>query len=185
VTFWWTDDLRPAAGRPPISPSAPPAKAGLSGAIAALVILVLLGVLAIPVSSLARNGKSFWPAAWDARLAPIARRDVQIRGLKFKHPVPVRFLPEAAFKKLVAGSDGPDTGDRLEIARQAATFRALGLIGGKVDLFEATQQAQAAGNNLDSIVSAFNQATAAAVAQIANWTLNAAPPPPTMAQSPG
>ena len=85
----------------------------------ALLILVLLGVLAIPVSSLVRNGKSFWPKAWDARLAPIAIRDVQIRGLKYKHPVPVRFLPEAAFKKLIARSDGSDTGSRTEIERDS------------------------------------------------------------------
>ena len=126
------------------APSAPSTRAGLSGAIAALLVLVLLGILAIPVSSLARNGKSFWPKAW-TRLAPIVVRDVQIRGLKYKHPVPVRFLPEAAFKRLIARSDGSDTGSRTEIERTAATFRALGLIGGKVDLFEATQQAEARG----------------------------------------
>jgi cholesterol transport system auxiliary component len=40
-----------------------------------------------------------------------------------------------------------------------------------------TQEAQASGNNLDAIVMAFNQATGAAIAQIAAWTLNAPPPP--------
>jgi cholesterol transport system auxiliary component len=38
------------------------------------------------------------------------------------------------------------------------------------------QQAQATANALDPIVLAFNQATGAAIAQIANWTLNAPPP---------
>jgi cholesterol transport system auxiliary component len=48
-----------------------------------------------------------------------------------------------------------------------------------VDGLNAVQQAQASGNNLDSIVVAFNQAMGAAIAQIANWTLNRpAPPPP-------
>jgi cholesterol transport system auxiliary component len=43
----------------------------------------------------------------------------------------------------------------------------------------AVQQAQASANNLDSIVSAFDSATGAAIAQIAAWTLNtpASPPP--------
>ena len=40
------------------------------------------------------------------------------------------------------------------------------------------QQAQASANALDPIVMAFNQATGAAIAQIANWTLSAPPPSP-------
>jgi len=43
----------------------------------------------------------------------------------------------------------------------------------------ATQQAQAASNNLDSIVLAFNQASAAALAQIVTWALAAPAPPPS------
>jgi cholesterol transport system auxiliary component len=39
------------------------------------------------------------------------------------------------------------------------------------------QQAQASANNLDSIVSAFDSAAGAAIAQIAAWTLSAPPPP--------
>ena len=142
----WTDDLMPGSGRPLMAPPASaPTRAGLSGSIAALAILVVLGVLAIPVSSLVRNGKSFWPDHWDPRLAPIAHRDEQIHALKYKHPVPVRFLPDAAFKKLVVGSDSSDTAGRTEIEREAATFRALGFIGGKVDLFAVTKQADVAG----------------------------------------
>jgi len=41
-----------------------------------------------------------------------------------------------------------------------------------------TQQAQASANTLDPIVIAFNQAAGAAIAQIANWTLNAPQPAP-------
>jgi hypothetical protein len=136
----------PGSGRPLMArrPSGP-ARAGLSGSIAALAIVVLVGVLAIPVSSLVRNGKSFWPEHWDPRLAPIAHRDEQIHALKYKHPVPVRFLSDAAFKKLVVGSDSSDTAGRAEIGREAATFRALGFIGGKVDLFQVTKQADEAG----------------------------------------
>jgi cholesterol transport system auxiliary component len=40
----------------------------------------------------------------------------------------------------------------------------------------AQQQAQATANNLDSIVSAFDSATGAAIAQIAAWTLNTPAP---------
>jgi cholesterol transport system auxiliary component len=48
-----------------------------------------------------------------------------------------------------------------------------------VGSLNATQQAQAASNNLDSIVLAFNQASAAALAQIVTWALAAPPPPPS------
>jgi cholesterol transport system auxiliary component len=53
-----------------------------------------------------------------------------------------------------------------------------------INSLNVTQQAQASANNLDSIVSAFDTATGAAVAQIAAWTLNA-PPPPTPMQPAG
>lgn len=96
--------------------------------------------------SLLRGGKSFWPADWDARVAPIAERDAQLRGLAYDHPVDVRFLPDKAFNT-AAGTDGDSVGEfeRAEIARQSATFRALGFIDGDVDLFEATKQTGEAG----------------------------------------
>jgi hypothetical protein len=145
VTSPWSDDLMPSGARQiPTTPSAPN-RAGRSGAIALLVVVVLLGVAAIPVSSFARGGESFWPEGWDLRVAPIAQRDAQIRGLEFDHPVPVRFLPEAEFKKLAGGAGGVDAAARDEIARQAATFRALGFIDGDVDLFDVTKQAGEAG----------------------------------------
>ena len=45
-----------------------------------------------------------------------------------------------------------------------------------VSSLSVTQQAQAASNTLDNIVTAFNSATGAAIAQIASWTLNAPAP---------
>ncbi|HEY4265711.1 MAG TPA: ABC-type transport auxiliary lipoprotein family protein [Micropepsaceae bacterium] len=46
-----------------------------------------------------------------------------------------------------------------------------------VNSLNVMQRAQAPANNLDSIVSAFNSAAGAAVAQIAAWTLDAPAPP--------
>jgi len=139
-------------GGPPVppppgssAPTGPRRRGGLSGALVALVVIVAIGLLVIPVSSLFRNSRPFWPDHWDPRIAPIARSDAQIRGLAYEHPVVVRFLPEKKFKKLSGGSGDVDTADRAEINREAATFRALGFIGGKVDLFAVTQQADEAG----------------------------------------
>ena len=151
MTSPWTDDLMPSAGAPrvprPRSPRlrSPRAGSGFSGALGALIVVVVLGALAIPVSSLVRGGKSFWPHEWDPRISPIAKRDVELRGLRYKHPVAVRFVPDQAFKKLVSGGEGVDTAARAEIAREAATFRALGFIGGDVNLFEVTKQTGEAG----------------------------------------
>jgi len=92
-----------------------------------------------------RGGPSFWPAHWDPRIAPITQRDQQLRGLTYTHPVQVRFLSEKDFVKLVGGSDSPNAADRAEVEREAATFRALGLISGKVDLPKVTKQADEAG----------------------------------------
>jgi cholesterol transport system auxiliary component len=47
-----------------------------------------------------------------------------------------------------------------------------------VNSLAVVQRAQASANNLDSIVSAFDSATGAAIAQIAAWTLNAPAPSP-------
>jgi len=47
-----------------------------------------------------------------------------------------------------------------------------------VATLNANQQAQASANNLDSVVMAFDQATAPAIAQIAAWTLAQPSPPP-------
>ena len=118
---------------------------GLPAALVAVVIVVLLGVLALPIASFARDAKGFWPAHWDPRIAPIAQRDEAIRGLNYLHPVPVRFLSDAAFKKLVGGGSSDSSQNRSEVEREAATFRSLGLLGGKVDFLKVTKQVTQAG----------------------------------------
>jgi len=147
MTSPWTDDLMPTGGGPQIpGPRSAPKRTGVSGAIALLAVVVALGALAVPALSLARGGKPFWPAKWDPRIAPIAARDERVRGLKYDHPVAVRFLSDAEFKKLSGGGNsGVDAVARREIEREAATFRALGFIGGNVDLFKVTKQANEAG----------------------------------------
>jgi hypothetical protein len=159
MTTPWSDDLMPGRGapqypapqypapqypRPPAPPTTPGGR-GLTAGIVALVVVVMLGVLAVPVSSLLRGGKAFWPNAWDPRIAPIAIRDEQIRGLNYDHPVAVRFLPDAEFKKLANGDGAIGATERAEVDREAATFRALGFIDGNVDLLKVTKQASDAG----------------------------------------
>jgi hypothetical protein len=153
MTTPWSDDLMPGGGGPRYPapqdprPPGPPTTGGgrLSAGIVALVVILALGVLAVPVSSLLRGGKAFWPKDWDPRIAPIAIRDQQIRGLDYDHPVAVRFLPAAEFKKLANGDGAVGAAERAEVEREAATFRALGFINGDVDLLKVTKQASDAG----------------------------------------
>jgi hypothetical protein len=136
----------PSAGAPRVPrPRSPRTIRRFSGAIGVLIVVVVVGGLAIPVSSLVRGGKAFWPRDWDPRIAAIAQRDEKLRGLQYEHPVVVRFLPDQAFKKLASAGEGVDSAARAEIAREAATFRALGFIGGDVNLFDVTKQTGEAG----------------------------------------
>jgi hypothetical protein len=83
------------------------------------------------------------PSQWDAQVAPIARTVEKIRGLEFDHPVPVRFLSDKAFRKEVTTDEADLTKqDKREIRRAAESLRALGLISGNVDLFDAVNAKQ-------------------------------------------
>ncbi len=86
------------------------------------------------------------PKEWDARIAPIAKAAQRIRGLKFEHPVPVRFLTETAFRKQVTSDRNKLTKkDKREIKTVTETLRAFGLLPGNVDLFDAVNTAKGEG----------------------------------------
>ena len=79
-----------------------------------------------------------YPKAWDSRILPYTKIAEKQRGLLFKHPVAVRFLPPQEFEKTVTTDDKElDKGDRTELKQFTGLMRALGLISGDVDLFAA------------------------------------------------
>ena len=65
----------------------------LGGAIVAVVAL-LAGLVGAGVFD---SGSSY-PSKWDSRLGALPVTVERLRGLKFVHPVPVRFLSESDFK---------------------------------------------------------------------------------------
>ena len=99
----WSDDLI-RSSRPSVVSAA--SAGGFSSALAGLLVVVLLAAVAVPAAALARGGRSFWPARWDARIAPIAARDEQLRSLNYLHPVPVQFLSDKAFVKELDAQNG-------------------------------------------------------------------------------
>jgi hypothetical protein len=75
-----------------------------------------------------------------ATAAEVAR----LRGLEFEHPVPIRYLAPKDFEKQLAQGD-LSPADRKQVTHEEAVFRALGLIGGKVDLLRAFATQQSSG----------------------------------------
>ena len=85
-----------------------------------------------------------YPAHWDARVAPIATRVEELRGLNFKHPVPITYLSSAEFEKRLTSSPAELKKEKAQIDQATALFRAIGFIGANVNLADAANQTQAA-----------------------------------------
>jgi hypothetical protein len=76
--------------------------------------------------------------AWPSSIAPIAAFVSHDRGLAFLHPVPVHFQSPRTFDRQTAAQDQPDTkSQKADVRLQAAEYRALGLLGGSVNLVAA------------------------------------------------
>ena len=86
------------------------------------------------------SGPSF-PAAWDPRVADLVSFVEDERGLDFEHPVHVDFVADAEFRELVTSDEADLTAeDREEIEEGVGLLRALGLVEGDIDLFEAVNK---------------------------------------------
>ncbi len=107
--------------------------------VAVVVMLAMAGAVAF---LLMRDGTEkatrTYPKQWDSRVAPYAKIAERQRGLLFRHPVTVRFLPPAEFEKGVRTDEKElDKKDREEIEQFTGLMRAFGLLTGDVDLFKA------------------------------------------------
>lgn len=84
------------------------------------------------------------------------------------------YLLQTEIRDFEAHYDTPDGAPQIMVSIQAKLTRMPQRE--IVSSLSVVQQAQASGNALDAIVSAFDSATGAAIAKIAAWTLNAPPP---------
>lgn len=83
---------------------------------------------------------------WSDDIRPLAEFVEDERGLEFKHPVPVRFLSDARFRKEVTSDESELTDrDRAEIRQTTGLLRAIGLFDGRTDLFAASNDLAGAG----------------------------------------
>jgi hypothetical protein len=67
-----------------------------------------------------------------------------LRGLLFRHPVPVHYLPAAAFERALTADAGDPTDRRARAIRTGALLRAMGLLGPNIDLGRDTTAMQTA-----------------------------------------
>ena len=138
----------PPFARPPFGPPTPPV--GRQPRRWPLVVAVVLAFAvftsaAVLTVVVARRGPQH-PAAWDPRVADIAAFVERERGLGFRQPVYVDFLPEDEFTRLVTSDPtARSEEDKKQLEREAATLRALGLIQGATDLGEDTNALRGSG----------------------------------------
>ena len=132
----------PAVVTPPDRPGGR-RRGRLVALVVAALLVVVLGAGGLVYALVGRSGGHSYPSHWDARIAPIAHEVEKLRGLKFEHPVPVDFLSDAKFRKLVTTDDKDlSASDRRDLQRSEGLLRALGLIGRDVDLLSATNTLQ-------------------------------------------
>jgi hypothetical protein len=131
--------------QPQITP--PPANRGRQWLSLAVMVTLLAGFAGggAWLSSRKHAGPSY-PKQWDGRVANLVSFVERTRGLQFKHPVAVDFVPESAFKhKVTTDEDELTAEDKTDLEDSVAFMRALGLVEGNVDLFDAMNQQQSEG----------------------------------------
>lgn len=123
-------------------------------------------------------------AAWDDRLPLILQKllietfDTSGRIVSVGRDtggLETDYLLQAELRNFEAHYDTPEGAPKIIVSIQAKLARMPQRE--IIATLNATQQTQASANNLDSVVMAFDQATAPAIAQIVAWTL-AQPNPP-------
>ena len=140
----------PTVGPPPMGPEFLPPGGVLSprprerrplwilGGVLVAVVALLAGLVGAGVFD---SGSSY-PSKWDSRLGALPATVERLRGLKFIHPVPVRFLSESDFKKDVGVDPKPGAKQKTAMQRFTEQLRAEGLVAGQVDLLKAINAEQ-------------------------------------------
>lgn len=112
------------------------------------VVLAVLGAAAgvhVARSGNEPEGPGF-PGAWDARVRDLVEFVAAERGLAFRHPVFIDFLPETEFVATVTGEDSQLTDDeKREITDFESLARALGLPTGESGLLDAVNTMSSVG----------------------------------------
>lgn len=101
----------------------------LSGALVCVLATVLVAGSLVTVAPAAGATSG----TWDPRIADLAEEIEQLRGLDFKHTVPVEVLSSKVFDKRYATDSKMSPKERKEWKRSEASLRALGLLESGLD----------------------------------------------------
>lgn len=129
----WTEHTAPWPDPAPAPAPTPPPRRRSRALIITLVVVVIGGLAGGLALSQPSSNQS-----WPNGIGPIAAFVSKDRGLAFLHSVPIHFQAPKAFDKQIASQDQADTpSERADVRRLSAQYRALGLIGGSVNLVGA------------------------------------------------
>jgi hypothetical protein len=108
---------------------------GTFAGLVVLVVVCLVAALALTRGTTKHAAAPASPAEWDARVTDVVKAAEQLRGLRFKHPVPVDFLtPEEWHKRFTKEPTDLTATDKADLERTLGLLRALGLAEGKFDV---------------------------------------------------
>ena len=93
-----------------------------------------------PSASRSSHPAPSYPKQWDKRIRPEVRLAQDARLLRFKHPVPVRFLPSAAFTRALLKDDQTSAYQTQQLEHAGDLLRSFGLLDDSVDVVAATDQ---------------------------------------------
>ena len=128
--------VHPPSGGDQWQPSVGKSRSRLIGASLAAITLVAGAVGYVRHQS----AQPSYPASWDPRVEPVAAFVQSERGLHWKHPVKVEFLPAARFNALMAKESAPDPKSADQTQAVFDVMRAVGVASGNVDLGRSEQQ---------------------------------------------
>lgn len=132
----------PAAFGPPGIPESPGRCFGVWRWVAAGIIALVLVAGAVAVAAPRLESGPSYPSTWDPRVSPIAQFVQNERGLDWKHPVKVEFLPASQFQAVIGKKSAQSNSTSSTTYGQGivGATRALGLISGNVDLAKSAHQ---------------------------------------------
>jgi hypothetical protein len=152
-------DLGGYSPGPPPEPDRGTEVPGWAIGVAVAVVLVMTGALVFALvgssgsdqpaaapprttspSARASHPAPSYPKHWAPRIRPEVRLAQDARLLRFKHPVPVRFLPSSAFTRALLKDDQTSAYQTAQLEHAGGLLRSFGLLDDSVDVVAATDQ---------------------------------------------
>ncbi|MCU1459802.1 MAG: hypothetical protein JWL73_3894 [Actinomycetia bacterium] len=104
---------------------------------------VVVTALATAVVLLASAFTTARSSSWDKRVLPMVNFDTKYHKVPYKHPVPIQFLTDKAFRKAVTTDVTKlSASDKRDLQNATALLRAFGLIKPNVNLLKAENALQ-------------------------------------------